>query len=177
MKGLEIDKASWHAQVYFWALGVWFKFKGYKEIPDHWRREGNLCLYIRTLTVWLPLTFALHILFGALVVFTFVKLPIALFGMVLFVESVIGLVIFAGLGWALARGGARISRWINRRRNNQPKEARRKPQMRPVVGPVVEAVFDTGMSFFELIVEWLVAQKKKICPKINFVSADEQRTT
>jgi len=76
---IRINEEIWYNRIYLFALEIWYNFKA-TEIPWRFENGSNLCMYIRTLIVWLPLTVILHLTTAALCIFTLFVFPSHLFG-------------------------------------------------------------------------------------------------
>ncbi len=164
---LYINKESWHAKLFFWSLIIWLKFKeGQRLTPEDLRLyypRTNLCLYIRTIVVWMPMVLALHAVLLVAAVYAIVILPIRYFGWSY--ASFWGFWVVLGTG---AFGGGmlssyfwnRISRWRRRRRDfHRHKRASLDP--------------DQGLSGIQVASAWVAARKEKICPFISFKGNEE----
>jgi hypothetical protein len=92
--GMYINPQSWHARLFFQCLGIWFKFKtGDNYIPLRLREGTNICFYVRTIVVWMPMVLLAHILVAAGSVYVLVIYPFNTFGHIFFTN--IALVIIA----------------------------------------------------------------------------------
>lgn len=166
-RDLLIEKKSWHARLFFWSLRVWLRFKygdGWKydkQLHRH-SRSTNLCFYVRTMAVWMPLVLALHLALVVWILYVAFVLPAHLFSIVstaklyeLFVISLAGSwAIFWSVNWF----------WDNKL---EPKiEQRRQTAKVRKRAKALES--KTGLSASEVLVEWVKARKRDICPFITF---------
>ncbi|HVZ10980.1 MAG TPA: hypothetical protein VG941_00940 [Candidatus Paceibacterota bacterium] len=167
---LYIEKESWHAKLFFWSLAIWLKFKeGQSSSPEGLRlyyHGTNLCFYIRTIVIWMPMVLALHAALLSAAVYVIVILPFRFFGW--------SYALFWGF-WVLIVGGAflggvlssyfwkKSSEWRRRRRDFQ--RLNRLKQL--------DCSLNQGLSGIQVARAWISARKEKICPFISFEKNEE----
>lgn len=146
-----IDPQSWHARLFFLCLNIWLKFKtGSSNIPSRLREGTNICFYIRSIVVWMPLVFLTHILVAAGSVYVLVIHPLKTFGYVYFTNTALlivalaGLIVFMiGLVWCIVT----IS---NKAEELTKREVR------------------DGLTARGVVMEWFEAKSSKICKFVTF---------
>lgn len=151
-KGLQIDKSKWHAKVFFFALGIVDEFTQSYNANRIEKYGTNLYHYIRTIFVYLPGVIALHLAMIAFVLTAIIGFPIYVFGFDLYL-MMLGIVVFIGVT------GYGINKSYN-----------------AFIEPRIDygATLDfTKPSMISLVVEYIMAQKKKICPIVLFVKNKE----
>jgi hypothetical protein len=106
----------WHVRLYLWADPIVAKFfdtHSHTEQSD--TIHTNLCPYMRTLLLWLPLTLAVNLLTVAAVITTGVILPMRIFGWGGYLGTLvtIALIVLVFLGFSVARD--KYARWSRSR--------------------------------------------------------------
>lgn len=146
---MELDKNSWHTRLYFWSLEVWDQFSdGYTD-----RSRSNLCHYLRTIFVWMPLAICSNILVYALAFCAFDYFPLTRFGVWGTAQ---------GYFWVAAiLGGFLLFRFLKDIYDTRAMEAEARR-------PSKLTEDDEPPGFIRLCWEGLVAAKQKTCPPISF---------
>ena len=73
---IELNETTWAGRIYAFAIGIWDAF----TMGDNDARHTNLCTYIRTVFIWLPLVIVTHVAFVLWVGYVLVYFPITTFG-------------------------------------------------------------------------------------------------
>ena len=157
----DLDRESWFVRWFFWSLGI---YDAFLNTDRTWRIEqygANLCFYVRTMLIWAPFVLILHtIVYGAAII-ALTAVPIHYFG-------------GSGYAWIVSAVvlviGIRLLRNYMIEREESQRSVRRQTR-REEIPAVAEA--PRGPSFFDILWEWLVAQKKKICPMVTFAKQQE----
>ena len=155
---MNLNRGQWHVRLFFWALGIWDEFARNGDTSYQYVDGTNLCHFVRTITVYAPLVILLHGGLIAAAVYSVILLPVELFGAVTYSRILAGLVLLAGA----VIGIKALVRY-------REKRSWMKPEVRIVKAPPPIA---TGPSFWAIMLEWLISQKKKICPMIRFEQGD-----
>jgi len=164
-KAMEIDQNSWHAKLYFWCLSIWARFKsGDHSERYYWRfsQKTNLCLYIRSIVIWMPLVVLLHLL---LLVYAIGVLSIPLFtfgwGYIYFLASIV--IATAGIYlWVRYLHEKPKSELDYQKLYKEREEKERKRERKMALKA------NKPPSFTEVLIEWIKAKKSAICPIIDF---------
>jgi hypothetical protein len=158
---MELQSSQWHVRLYLWSRETWLHFWG-RYFYEYQEKRTNLCLYIRTLLVWMPLVVVLHLAVAAWLIFTFIYLPVVTFGLLplgVAVAKTAGvIVVLAGVVFIVVFGLAALSEFFEskpisaeERRQRAAEKAAKPPGMIAVVG------------------SYVVAKKRQICPTIQLV--------
>jgi uncharacterized membrane protein len=162
---MELNRNQWHVKFYFWCLDVWDAFL--ETYTD--RHQSNLCQYIRTIFVWMPLAFAMNVgllLYALYVLFYY---PLTRFGVIGSFKGYVTVTLIVGtiyLFFYMKKKRAerlREQRWAHERAtdvNSNDDEAEEKEKR--------------GPGFIEVIWLYLVAMKQKVCPMIEFKAGRKQ---
>lgn len=155
---MELNPNQWHVKFYFWCLDVWDAFLDTYTDRD----RSNLCQYIRTIFVWMPLALVANIAFWLYLVYVLLYFPITHFG-------VIGI----GGGYmtiAIIGGTIGIYFYLKEKLKQHRREQRRAAERTADVASSDAAVEkeERGPGFIEVIWLYLVATKQKVCPTIEF---------
>ncbi|MEK7566730.1 MAG: hypothetical protein AAB527_01170 [Patescibacteria group bacterium] len=152
---MDLDRNKWYVRWFFWSLGICDEFTGGCQGEYH-NNGTNLCHFCRVIFLYAPAVLLLHITLIVFALAVLIPFPISYFGGSGYLRWLGVIVLMAFIIRALKI----FLRWFS----NLPSRPRK---MRKPEKPVEYA----GPSFLELVWEWLVAQKKKICPIIRFVDA------
>lgn len=168
---LFVDKKSWHARLFFWSLCIWLKFKYgqyWKGQLSKYERQTNLCFYMRTIIVWMPLVLGLHLMvWGALFYVSFI-LPGELFGFKAFGKFWLFVLLAAALVAAVIFGGIVYEENIEPKIRPKIRSYVRKRKEEKRAAVAAKPPEPKGMSGWEVLITWLVARKQAICPFISF---------
>jgi len=151
--GITLDANTWHARLYFWSLDLVGEFSEY-SYGDRFKESTNLCHYVRTICFYMPLILLVNILFCLSVLFTFVVLPIYLFSFTGYLSAVVFVlgVVLVVLTYKKSKAFMETTRGVKPKQMSSKKEP----------------------GFATLMLGWVVAVKKKVCPIINFDYTGEQ---
>ena len=162
---VNLSKDDWRARMFFWSLDIWEEFF---QLYTGCGERTNLCHFVRVICVWMPLVLILHLALAAAAIMGVTVLPITLFGWTVWMvmAAIVSLII----------GGIVIKQAIARRPRARRVEAlpekppmldethHRQPRKRKPEGP----------STWSIIWTWVVAQKQRGCPPVNFLQAQEE---
>lgn len=155
---MELNPNRWHVKFYFWCLDIWDAF-----LETHTdRHRSNLCQYIRTIFVWMPLVFVMNIGFLLYVLYTLFYFPVTSFGVM---GTVVGYLVIGFIVGSLLLYSFVKEKWAERRR-----ERRLVAEQTTSTTPsnAVAEQEEKGPGFIEVIWLYLVATKQKVCPTIEF---------
>lgn len=144
---LELDRDSWHVRLYHWSERVRDSFISTNSQPV---RRTNLCMYLRTLFVWMPLALLAQVWLVGLVFYTFIYFPLANFGLFSMVRAYVIVVLIIGSILAYYRY-----------------KKYRKEQAAMRSEPALPAA-NRGPGLLTVVMVYLRAAKQKICPFIEF---------
>lgn len=154
---MNLNRQQWYVRWFFWSLGVWDTFLD-RDGALYMERHGtNLCFFLRTMFVWAPLILVLHaIVYGAAIA-ALTIVPIYLFG-------------GSGYFWSI---GAIVTLFLiifgeKALRNHLRDRSYQRRQAADGAEAISTESVPAAPSFFRVLWEWFVAQKKKICPMITF---------
>lgn len=162
---MNLDRSKWYVQWFFWSLGIWDEFTENNRVAQCEETGTNLCFFIRVMLVWAPLVIMLHLAVFALIIYALTAYPILRFGGSRYGWGIgailtLALMIF-GISWVRGLRGKRSRREYQRRyRDNWDAPA---PTLQTRQHPV-----ETSPSFLKVLLEWVAAKKKLICPGITF---------
>lgn len=157
---MELNPEQWHVKFYFWCLDVWDAF-----VETHTDRDrSNICQYIRTIFPLMPLSIIVNVAFWLYVFYVLIYYPLTSFG-----------VIGSGAGYlavAFILGGF----WLFFNKRKELKERRREEQVAEMLSG--DDYFDDdiaenqskGPGFIEVVWQYLVSMKNKVCVPIYFRS-------
>ncbi len=148
---IELNNAQWHTRLFLWSVDVWGHFKGNPNEIERFRHGTNVCHYIRTIFVAAPFAFASVGLFIWWAVYVLIISPVGDLGWLNYFG---GLAVFSAVA-----GLSMYCRWFYR----GYKQGRRPRRPKPEHGRLV--------SVFDLIYEFILAQKRKVCPLITIGGA------
>lgn len=157
---------QWHFRLYLWSRQILRQFRGSLDYFDDQRERRfgvNLCPYIRTLMLWMPLVVALHLIVFGLVAYVYVIMPFQLFGAMAIgivlakvLAAVITGVVFFGIIVGLVKLFGVFMDWRADYRIAHP-----------VPEVPVGAQRPQRFGFFKLLGAYLRAAHDKICPHIE----------
>jgi hypothetical protein len=162
---MELDKRQWYVRWFFWSLMLWDEFR---EDETSWQFENNgtnLCHFIRVILVWAPLVVVLHLLVYGSAIAVLTAWPIYLFGFSWYMAALLAIAIVVGAVWGTKRASRKAREW----RRTHPITVLR-PTFRRT--KTVEAA-PRGPGFFEVLWQYVVAVKSKVCPTITFAREQE----
>lgn len=155
---MELNPNQWHVKFYFWCLDVWDAFLD--TYTD--RHKSNLCQYIRTIFVWMPLAIVVNVGFWLYVLYTLLYFPLTHFGVA---GSVAGYLVVGLIGGSI---------WLHFFVKEKLAERRRERRWAAERASGIASSEATaekeekGPGFIEVIWLYLVAMKQKVCPTIEF---------
>ncbi len=158
---MELNPNHWHVKFYFWCLDVWDAF-----LDTHTKRHtSNLCQYIRTIFVWMPLALVVNVGFWLYVFYALLYFPLTHFGVVGTAAGYLAIGLFIGAIWAFTWLYSFTEDRLDDRRYERHRAARRAAII--ALGGVTEQE-ERGPGFIEVIWLYLVAMKRRVCPMITF---------
>lgn len=169
---MELNRSIWYVRLFFWSLGIWGAFRDgdYRYDRSYVEERGaNLCFFIRVMVVYTPLVLLLHAAFAAAAVASLTALPIYFFGGIAYGWTLATIVVVIGTIWGVKVALRRRAAW---REHTHVKFVERKREARPETEATETP---RGPGFFEVLLAYLVAAKKKICPSIAFLAPKEVR--
>jgi uncharacterized membrane protein len=166
---VDLDKRKWFVNWFFLSLAVLDKFRGgWGDSEYRYRKGTNLCHFVRVILLWTPLVVVLHLALYAAALAALIALPIYWFGLSGYLGTVVGLVVFAALvvlvSFVVAgvgKGMAYVARQSRANRQKREAQAASKP-----------APEKKGPSFGEVLWQFAVATKRRVCPVLNFKTAE-----
>ena len=170
---MNLDRKSWHVRLFFSSHGICDKFTGfdrnwyYDDFDRSWYYDDestNLCHYVRVILLYAPLVFLAHLIFLAAALYVLILLPFQLFGT--------GYWYAIGIIAALA-ALAGIAVWFHRRWEFVWSKKHEEKTSQPTPEP--EPVKVKRPGFFEVLWNYLIAVKQKICPTVNFYTQEEAK--
>jgi hypothetical protein len=167
---MKLLESQWHVQVYLWCRETWNTFRD----DNDWGLRPNLCLYIRSITVWAPLALFCQITLFDWAGYVLVYYPVTRIGWTGFLWEV-GVVTTIAIAIILFRLIRRYIRrldhiWTRRRSRKLEKLEGTREDAEEVL---TKSKRDKGPSFIEVIYNYLVAAKEKTCPSIEIVPNKE----
>jgi len=155
---MDLNPQRWDVKWFFWSLDIWDAFLE-RRTGSYVQCYGtNLCFFLRVMLVWTPLVLLLHTVVYGVAIAALTIVPIYLFGGSGYfwgVSAIVTLVL-------IILGVKKLRDYLEKRRWQMTlREANR------------EANVSAEPSFFKILSEWSVAQKKKICPTITFSRQEE----
>ncbi len=146
---ITLKTTVWHARLFLWSFEIWDGFMG---SGSNVRMTGrtNLCHFMRTIFIAMPLVFLLHAAFMAFVLYVIGVFPVTYFGALNYGASIVVVGTLVGLYFGLC--------WLA-----QLKRSKFPAKQRPSKPP--KEPRDSGFVF--LIWEWIVAQHQRVCPIIK----------
>ena len=147
---MRLNLNQWHVKLYFWCLDVWDSFQENYTTRD----RANLCQYIRTIFVWMPLTLAAHIGFVLFTFYVLLYYPGTHFGAVGTISGYFTVALIIGAFILYFK----VEDKLKERRLKKEEQAS---------ADVVEKE-EKAPGFIEIVWLYLVTTKKKFCPTIEF---------
>lgn len=160
-----LDKNSWHARLYSWTAWNWLRFRGYDpDLRRHADRfenlsNTNLCQYIRTLFIQLPLLILLHGLLAVAVGYALFWHPIALFGSYSWL-SVIGISLCVAAA-AIAVIGLIYLGFVS------------SDKVKSAIETYIDKLANTPPGIIRLTIQWFKDRHDNICSIIQLRSTEE----
>lgn len=146
---IEVNKAQWHARLFIWSVDLWGNFKNNPNEIDRFRHGTNICHYIRTIFVAVPVVFLSMGLFAWWAVYVLILSPVGVLGWQVYLMGLAALIVISGLSV--------FSHWLYQGFTWKPKLRRKRM-----------------ISAFDLGVEFIVAQKRRICPLVVIEEASHE---
>lgn len=164
---MNLSNSNWSVRLFFWSLNIINEFTNfYYDTPTIKHKGTNLCFFMRSIIVYLPLIFIAHLICLLLIANTLIIYPIHLMGVnnfeKLLVDIFIGIVITLIIYIIFILISNSLDMLPTIPKLHWPKVLKRKPKQ-----PI-----NRGPSFSYLFIMWVVNQKKKICPIISFTNED-----
>lgn len=162
---MTLNERLWYVRLFFWCLSIQDEFtEGNAEYRV--RRHGtNLCHFLRVILVYTPIIFLLHLVLygGAVAAITYV--PMSLMGLGWYFAVAIAIACLVGIIYAI--------KWYRRWQLNRPAKTQSRAEAQPVQAAAATPK-PTSPSFGSLVWQFIVAQKRRVCPLINFSRTQEQ---
>lgn len=155
---MTLNERLWYVRLYFWSASICDEFT---EGGMEWRareRGTNLCQFLRVIVVYMPAILLLHVALYGGAITAITAVPIYLMGMVWYFAVAGAVALIIGIVYAI--------KWYRRiqLRGAARNEAGTETKPAPVATPQPA----TSPSFGSIVWQWLVAQKQRVCPLINF---------
>ena len=160
---MDLNRKRWYVRWYFWSLGICGEFIDSYSLTRRAEQKGtNLCAFMRMILVYAPLVLLFNAVVYASLIFTFIVLPIYLFGLKGFG---LGVGVLGVLGFLILMTVSLVM-WLKDKRREKvcAKEQAVKTTSADVAGP----------GFFRVLGQWMVAKKRKVCPLITFVKNEKE---
>lgn len=166
---MDLNKNAWYVRLFFFALDAVDEFFDRGFTAHRYKRGTNLCHFVRTICFYLPLVILCHLWLVAIFIVSLTLFPIRVFGWKWYAITIgtIGLIV------GIVIGGIKLLEfWENRLLRESGKKSEQ-PSDKPAKKISVNKEL-TGPSFASILWEWLVANKKKICPQVNFLTTGKE---
>jgi hypothetical protein len=148
---MTLNSSRWIVRLFFWSVGILDEFTDSNRRFWIEQRGTNLCFFCQTTFIWTPLVLLLHVLvYGALGA-ALTVVPMRVIGVGSYAAVVIGTVALV----LVVVGLNELMDWRRRRRWGRPS---------------FDFKEERGPSTVGIAWQWLVAQKRKVCPMISFTS-------
>jgi hypothetical protein len=162
------DTTKWYVRWFFWSADIWLTFREREYAMMELRERGtNLCFFIRTMFVSAPLVILLHIFVYGTAVVAVTYWPVKVFGAVGYLSTL------------LVGGSIALTIFLrNKSRESKRKleETRQRVMAQYTEAMVAEYVaLPASPTFRSVAWEWILAQKKKVCPLITFTRQEAQQ--
>ena len=161
-----IHTDQWHFRLYLWSRQLLLQFRGRRELFDELRVRHfgvNLCPYMRTLVVWMPIVVMLHLAVFGWIAYVYVVMPLRLFGAMAVgiilaktIAAMIAGVVFGSILIGLVKLYSLFMDWRADYR---------------AAHPAAEAAHPQRFGFFKLLGAYLRAAHDKVCPHIEVKEA------
>lgn len=167
---MRLDRSQWFVKLFFWSLGIWDEFTGHNRKNQCEMNGTNLCFFIRVMLVWAPLVLLLHVVLFGSTIYILTVLPITLFGGSSYFAAIATLIL-------LIMGIKRVHEYMKQRNEIKRSERVRKwneEYFNPLeTSPWVQES-ERRHGFIEVILLWLMAKKKLICPGVSFYTSNQE---
>src|SRR3989344_4308399 len=160
---MTLNEGLWYVRLFFWSASICDEFT---EGGMEWRarqRGTNLCQFLLVILVYMPAIILLHIMLYGSALAAITAVPIYLVGMVWYFAVAGAIALIIGIVCAI--------KWY--RRMQLRRALRNEVRIESESAPVATPQPATNPSFGSIVWQWLVAQKQRVCPVINF-SIQEQ---
>lgn len=161
---MELSKNQWHVKFYFWCLDVWDAYT--ESYTD--RCRSNLCQYIRTIFVWMPLAIATQLAFYALAFYVLLYFPATHFSVPTTAKTYGVISIVVGAIWLFGIAKSWLEEQDRKRGYEAFMESLNEEPVERAEPVVAEPAEEKGPGFIEVVWTYLVAAKRKVCPIIEF---------
>lgn len=147
---LNIREKTWHAKLFRFTINLISKFAGKEYLK--WKFEGstNICHYIRTLVVYLPLLLLAHIVPVIYLIYVVFFYSIQTFGIVNIIAT-LAVIVLSSLAVCIAMLG--LFKLFE-------------------MTEIFEYKISRPDSFWNVSKEFIVANKTKFCSKISFIKEE-----
>jgi hypothetical protein len=159
---MDIREDCFAYRLFFWALGICEAFIDHELAYKYKRRGTNLCHYIRAIFLYVPLILFGQLLFWATAVAVLLIIPVYWFsfaGWAKFLGIVaLCIAIFFGVVFLCMWLSDKVKEW-----QQELEEAKREKLYASSPEPQPDSP-----TVWQMVKEWVFAQKKKICPLIKW---------
>lgn len=160
---MNLDRKSWYVRLFFWALGIWDEFARDYDSAYEYKNGTNLCHFVRVICFLAPLVLLLHMALLIAAFGTITAMPIYLFGLGGYLSGVTVLVLLVAIPLGIKAGW----KYLRRQRDPYAEAVKKASSSAPSVR-ATSKVKAEGPSAWQILWQWLVTQKKKVCPVISF---------
>lgn len=159
---MDLNKNSWHVRLFFRSQEICDKFTDLLQTSNYEERT-NLCHYVRVICVYMPFVILFHLIGYGAAIAALTYLPFHLFGNSYW--YVIGSVaVLATVTYIVCL----INIYFTAKAEKKPETEEVQKAPKPMPGKPQQ-----GPGFSEVILAYLAAAKKRICPTVNFISEKE----
>lgn len=159
---MDIREGSFAFRLFFWALRICEAFTDRELAYKYERRGTNLCHYIRVIFLYAPLILFGQLLFWAAAVAVLLVIPSYWFSFAGWAKFLgilaVCIALFIGVIFAIYWAQGKAGEW-----KAQLEEKKREKLYASDFQPQ-----PASPTVWQMVKEWLVAQKKKICPLIKW---------
>ncbi|MFZ2484641.1 MAG: hypothetical protein WAX80_01675 [Minisyncoccia bacterium] len=166
---MDLDRELWYVRWFFWSLDIWDDFND-NNTQWKYRNGTNLCHFMRVIFVWCPLVLLLHLVLYASAIVVVTALPIYLYGGTSY-AWVIGTIVATCVSIIVAK---RFLKWVEVEEVPHRIKQIYVGLATRIVNSSPSKPVKTEPSFLKVILEYIVAAKKKICPTITFTRKLEE---
>jgi len=151
---MNLDTKQWYVRWFFWSLGIWDEFCETYETHDVELNGTNLCFFVRTIVLYVPLVIITQAFTFVLCLLAFVVFPIMMFGSRHYAYGIGTILTIV----TILVGGTFLYGYVQDKKDAKRNWFDRARRTSSASGP----------SFGKVLWSWVVAQKQKVCPMITF---------
>jgi uncharacterized membrane protein len=152
---MNLNTEQWYVRWFFWSLGIWEEFNETYQAHSVEINGTNLCFFVRTIVLYVPVVLLSHAIAFGLCLLAFVVAPIMMFGGRYYAYGVGAIVAIVAVLFGAVFFYEYVQNKKDAKREWNGQRVRRTPSAREP-------------SFGKLLWDWAVAQKQKVCPMITF---------